>query len=66
MGAGHTTGPRMSFRTNTRSRTSRRDLREGRDYVFVNGTVVIDAGCATGGLAGQVLRRHGHGGAMSR
>lgn len=30
---------------------------EGMDYVFVNGTLAIDGGRATGALAGQVLRR---------
>ena len=30
---------------------------EGMDYVFVNGTLAIDAGQATGRLAGRVLRR---------
>jgi N-acyl-D-amino-acid deacylase len=39
------------------TRADPRQLSVGIDYVFVNGTLVIDNGVHTGALAGRALRR---------
>jgi N-acyl-D-aspartate/D-glutamate deacylase len=39
------------------TRSEPKQLAVGIDYVFVNGTLVVDGGAHTGALAGRALRR---------